>query len=152
MFFDRKLQHKIKFSTKSKRKSKNSSIQPRTSRPKFYDFSLNLRKISSFLWRKQAATGRTSPRARKRRRAARAGGAGERREQSEQSKNSLYLFNEKTPFFSGNTPFSLRRRFFNGKTLFFSLFSLFSLLSLILFFFSLGFTKIGASTRRRGKL
>ena len=154
MFFDRKLQHKIKFSTKSKRKSKNSSIQPRTSRPKFYDFSLNLRKISSFLWRKQAATGRTSPRARSlaeseatgRRRAARAVWAIEKFSLPFQWEDSFFLWEHS--FFSEKTLFQREDSFFS----LFSLSSLFSLLSLILFFFSLGITKIGASTRRRGKL
>ena len=96
MFFDRKLQHKIKFSTKSKRKSKNSSIQPRTSRPKFYDFSSNFSKISSFLWRKQAATGRTSPRARNRAGTARALADSER---ARSDGAPRYLSNRKIRFF-----------------------------------------------------
>ena len=70
MFFDRKLQHKIKFSTKSKRKSKNSSIQPRTSRPKFYDFHQISAKFHRILQEKRAAAGcwllRPRPRAEER--------------------------------------------------------------------------------------
>ena len=158
MFFDRKLQHKIKFSTKSKRKSKNSSIQPRTSRPKFYDFSSNFSKISSFLWRKQAATGRTSPRARSlaeseatgRRRAARAVWAIEKFSLPFQWEKRVFPLQKRLLREKGVFP--EKKGVFSEKKGVFSLFSLFSLLSLILFFFSLGITKIGASTRRRGKL
>ena len=70
------------------------------------------------------------------------------RRNPEQSKNSLYLFNEKTPVFSGNTPFSLRRRFFNGKTLFSRRFLFF----LFFLFFSLSFLlETRKSEFRRGE-
>ena len=51
MFLDIKLQNKIKFWPKSKRKFKNSSIRTRTGQPKFDDFSSNFSKKLSISMR-----------------------------------------------------------------------------------------------------
>ena len=51
MFLDMKLQDKIKFWAKSKRKFKNSSIRTRTGRPKFDYFSSNFSKNLSISMR-----------------------------------------------------------------------------------------------------
>ena len=51
MFLDIKLQNKIKFWPKSKRKFKNSSIRTRTAQPKFNDFSSNFSKKLSISMR-----------------------------------------------------------------------------------------------------
>ena len=51
MFLDMKLQNKIKFWPKSKRKFKNSSIRTRTGRPKFDNFSSNFSKNLSISMR-----------------------------------------------------------------------------------------------------
>ena len=51
MFLDMKLQNKIKFWPKSKRKFKNSSIRTRTGRPKFDYFSSNFSKNLSISMR-----------------------------------------------------------------------------------------------------
>ena len=142
MFLDKKLQHKIKLSTKSKRKSKNSSIQPRTSRPKFYDFSSNFSKISSFLWRKQAATGRTSPRARSlaeseatgRRRAARAVWAIEKFSLPFQWEDSFFLWEHS--FFLWELLFLWEDASSTGRLSFLAVFSFFSSFSYSLFLFS----------------
>ena len=63
VFCVEKLQEKIKVSTESKRKFKNSSIQPRTSRSNFGQNSLNFEKITPRgAWQGRSSRSSSAPR------------------------------------------------------------------------------------------